>query len=126
MNAALEKSADRKREEATRKEAEAKRRSKDLKDQVAGKCVTGAAAGKTSTDLVVPKKSSFGGKGGNSNAFSNLTSHSWPSSSMTLGEMSIVGFGGADPDDITYQFEILLTRKWGHYWFAFVILALQV
>ena len=40
------------------------------------------------------------------------SSHSWPSNAMTLGEMSVVGFGGADPDDITYQLDIMLTRKW--------------
>ena len=45
---------------------------------------------------------------------------------MTLGEMQIVGFGGSDPDDITYQFDILLTRKWQRYWFDFFIQFLQV
>jgi hypothetical protein len=54
------------------------------------------------------------------------TSHSWPKNGMSWGEMSVVGFGGADPDDITYQLDILLTRKWARYWFDFLIQLLQV
>ena len=44
---------------------------------------------------------------------------------MTLGEMTVTGFGGTDCEDIAYQFDILLTRKWGRYWFDFLIQGLQ-
>ncbi|CAD7969538.1 unnamed protein product [Amoebophrya sp. A120] len=55
-----------------------------------------------------------------------ISPHSWPSNAMTLGEMCVTGFGGCDCEDIAYQFDILLTRRWKRYWFDFLIQGLQV
>jgi len=59
-----------------------------------------------------------------------VIAHEWPKSSdgsgFKMGEMSLAGFGGQDPDVSEYRIDMIMVRDPGHYHFDFLIQDLQV